>query len=98
MAQLLIDSHHEVEATVLSLLLSDIGLLSTKQGVFNALSGLRKQDELGSFTQEEKAVLLERSFDLDGHLLALAFNECSQFNCRTEALTLIYEVQDKSLS
>ena len=49
---------------------------------------------LQAFTVKDLAVILERSMDMDAHLLNTAFRQCGQQKYRTEAITLIYMVQD----
>lgn len=46
---------------------------------------------------DDLAVLYERSFDLDSHLLALAFGNCNEQNYLTEAFTLISMVEFEPL-
>lgn len=90
---------NHIEATILSVALTELSLLATKQSIFKTVGDQSLRQELQSrFTVEQLAVFYERSFDLDSHLLALAFDNCAQLNYLTEAFGLIYMVKVKPLS
>ena len=63
---------------MLALTLSELSLLSSKQVVYETIrsSGAEAARYLQPYSESQLAGLYEESFDLDGHLLFVAFRLC----------------------
>ena len=78
--------------------LYEIHLLPTKQLIFSVLQeNPRNCESLKPFSDKDLAYLYENSFDFDGNLICLALDSSDQLNQLTEALTLLFMVQDFNL-
>ena len=88
-----------VEATVVGFALTELSLLATKLSIFKTVSDRapETQRQLQIFTDAQLGVLYERALDLDSYLLLLAFDQCSQHNYLTEAITVIFLVSTEPL-
>ena len=91
-------SAFHVEATTIAVALTELQLLPTKQLIYQVLyDAPANSEDLKPFSDKDLAVIYEQSFDFDGNLLCLALESGSERNKITEALTLLFMVQDLQL-
>ena len=84
---------------MIAVALVELNMLPTKQLIFNALqdNSEESKESLAPFSDHDLAVLYEQSFDFDGNLLSLALASGDKLNYLTEALVLLFMVQDVQL-
>lgn len=70
----LLQSQLHVEATALAVALRELGLLPTKQLIFEVLSDHSQENKqaLKPFSENDFAVLYDEAFDYDGSLITMA--------------------------
>ena len=75
----MLEVSHVVEATLIGVAFSELSMLTTKQSIFETVRSRDPQiiNQLQHFSDEQLAVFYDRSFDLDGYLLLLAFRQCN---------------------
>lgn len=95
--QKLLEVGRVLEATVIGTVMHELSLMTTKQSIYETVRSKENEAKLSHFTEEELTSFYSNSFDLDGHLLLLAFRQCKQNEYLTQAFTLIYMVQVESL-